>query len=321
MGSLLKWLSITFAVTIVVVVPSTPARTSRLNAQATKAAHHVKQYTIEQFRDTTSIFGSSFSADEAQVMFTSNKSGIFNAYTVPVSGGEAAPLTHSTKESTFGIGYFPHDNRILYTYDRGGNENNHLYVMGTDGQEKDLTPGDKVKANFLKWTFDGDAFYYTVIDAISGQVTVRYTDDGKEKVLSERLELPPDVANGILFTLLKNVQRSVPRTMVSYVAATPKPRLVSLEIIPQGQKPFSIGSYSHKAIHYVVKVKIGGVAGLVAHLVGKQPPDTQAWVLADDAPAFVRSDGPLYGDGPIWRMELAIPAVWPDSTAAVRSHK
>jgi hypothetical protein len=32
------------------------------------------------------------------------------------------------------------------------------------------------------------------------------------------------------------------------------------------------GSYSHKAIHYVVKVKIGGVTGLVVRLVGKQPP-------------------------------------------------
>ena len=77
-------------------------------------------------------------------------------------------------------------------------------------------------------------------------------DDGKEKVLTERLELPPDIANGILFTLLKNVQRRA-STMVSYVAATPKARLVHLEILPQGQEPFSIGSYSHKAIHYVVK--------------------------------------------------------------------
>ena len=161
----------------------------------------------------------------------------------------------------------------------------------------------------------------TAIDATSGQVTVRYTDDGKETVVTERLELPPDVANGMLFTLLKNVQRSAPRTTVSYVAATPKPRLVNLEIIPQGQKPFSIGSYSHKAIHYVVKVKIGGVAGWLAHVMGKQPPDTQAWVLSDDAPAFVRSDGPLYGDGPIWRMELAVPAVWPDSSAAAKSQK
>ncbi len=161
----------------------------------------------------------------------------------------------------------------------------------------------------------------TEIDASSGQVTVRYTEDGKEKVLTERLELPPDVANGIVFTLLKNVQRSVPSTTVSYVAATPKPRLVHLEIIPQGQKAFSIGSYRHNAIHYVLKVKIGGVAGLVAPLVGKQPPDTQAWVLADDAPAFVRSDGPMYEDGPIWRMELAVPPVWPDSSAAARSQK
>jgi hypothetical protein len=161
----------------------------------------------------------------------------------------------------------------------------------------------------------------TSIDATSGQVTVRYTDGGKERVLTERLDLPPDVANGILFTLLKNMERSVPRTTVSYVAATPKPRLVNLEIIPQDRQPFSIGSYSHKAIHYVVKVKIGGLAGLVAPLVGKQPPDIQAWVLGDEAPAFVRSDGPLFGDGPIWRMELAVPAVWPDSTAAARSQK
>jgi hypothetical protein len=68
-----------------------------------------------------------------------------------------------------------------------------------------------------------------------------------------------------------------------------------------------------------VKVKIGGVAIVVAHFVGKQPPDTHAWGLSDDAPAFVRSDGPMYGDRPIWRMELAVPAVFPDSTAAVRS--
>ena len=161
----------------------------------------------------------------------------------------------------------------------------------------------------------------TAIDATSGQVTVRYTEDGKEKVLNERLELPPDVANGILFTLLKNVQPNAFKATVSYVAATPKPRIVQLEVTPQGQEPFSIGSYSHKAIHYVVKVKIGGVAGVVAHLVGKQPPDIQAWVLGDDAPAFVRSDGPLYGDGPIWRMELAVPAVWPDSTASAPSQK
>jgi hypothetical protein len=154
----------------------------------------------------------------------------------------------------------------------------------------------------------------TSIDATTGEVTVRYTDDhGKEKVLTERLKLPPDVANGLVFTLLKDIEPSVPQTTVSYVVATPKPRLVHLEIIPKDQVPFSIGSFTHKAFRYMVKVKIGGAAGLIARLVGKQPSTLQAWVLAEDAPAFVRFDGPLYSGGPTWRMEVAIPAAWPDN--------
>src|SRR4029077_13317488 len=44
------------------------------------------------------------------------------------------------------------------------------------------------------------------IACASGQVTVHYTDDhGKEKVESERMKLPPDLANGITLTLLKNI--------------------------------------------------------------------------------------------------------------------
>lgn len=136
--------------------------------------------------------------------------------------------------------------------------------------------------------------------------------------MTKRLKLPPDVANGILFTLIKDIEPRAPKTTVSYVAATPKPRLIRLEITPQGRQTFSIGSYAHKAIQYVVKVKIGGVAGLIAPLAGKQPPDFHAWVLAEGAPSFARFDGPLYGNGPIWRMELAVPATWPGSATAPR---
>src|SRR5258708_37913523 len=111
------------------------------------------------------------------------------------------------------------------------------------------------------------------LEATTGRVTVRYSEvDGKEKERTEKLALPTDVANGLLFTLLKDVEPSVPQTTVSYVAATPKPRLVCLNIIPQNQVPFSIGNYTHKAIRYLVTVKIGGLAGLIAPLVGKKPP-------------------------------------------------
>jgi hypothetical protein len=151
----------------------------------------------------------------------------------------------------------------------------------------------------------------TWIDASTGQVKVRYTEGkGKEKVIAQRMKLPPDVANGLLFTLMKDVNPRSPRTTVSMVATTPKPRLVKLAILPHGEEPFTIGSFRHKAIHYVVKVEIGGAAGFLARLMGKQPPDTHVWVLGGEAPAFVKAEGPFYAGGPIWRIELAKPGLF-----------
>src|SRR6266700_3832133 len=60
----------------------------------------VKQYTIEQFMATTRVGGATFSPDEKSILFHSNKSGIFNVYTTPVSGGEQKQLTDSTREET-----------------------------------------------------------------------------------------------------------------------------------------------------------------------------------------------------------------------------
>jgi hypothetical protein len=146
----------------------------------------------------------------------------------------------------------------------------------------------------------------TSIDASTGQIKVRYTNaKGKEKVIIQRMELPPDVSNGLLFTLIKDVKPSVPRTTVSWLATTPKPRLVKLAILPHGEEPFTIGRFRHKAMHYVVKVEIGGVTGFLARLIGKQPADTHVWVLSGEAPAFVKAEGPFYVGGPIWRIQLA----------------
>jgi hypothetical protein len=155
------------------------------------------------------------------------------------------------------------------------------------------------------------------VDCSTGQVTVNFNDrDGKEKTDSEHLDLPPDIANGIVPTLLKNILPGSPSTTLSFVAAAPKPRIVKLVITPQGYDSFSFASSARKATHFVVKVEIGGIAGLVAPLVGKQPADTHVWILGGEAPAFVKSEGPLFAGGPIWRIELASP-VWPKSSGAV----
>jgi hypothetical protein len=146
------------------------------------------------------------------------------------------------------------------------------------------------------------------VDGSTGQVTVRYTDDGgKEKTVTDRLKLPADVSNGMILTLLKNIRPDAPLTTLSMVAAAPKPRLVKLLISPDGEESVSAGGSARKAMRYVIKVDIGGVAGVVAPLVGKQPQDTHIWILGGDAPSFAKSEGPLYAGGPIWRIELTSP--------------
>jgi hypothetical protein len=148
------------------------------------------------------------------------------------------------------------------------------------------------------------------IEGSTGQVTVRYTDEnGKEKVESERLKLPPDLANGMLPVLLKNIPPGAKQTSVSYVAATPKPRLVKMVISREGEGTFLAGGSRRKATHFVIKIEIGGFAGFMAPMMGKQPQDSHAWVLGGDAPAFFKLEGPLFLGGPSWRIEQASP-VW-----------
>jgi dipeptidyl aminopeptidase/acylaminoacyl peptidase len=147
-----------FSVIPIHTVAQKAVKTKKPTAASTQ---HVRRYTIEQFMDTVRIGGGSFSFDEKQILFHNNKTGIFNVYSVSVSGGEAKQLTTSTKESTFAVSYLPNDTRFIYSYDRGGNENSHLYLREQDGTERDLTPGEKTKANFLGWAHDRKSFFYS----------------------------------------------------------------------------------------------------------------------------------------------------------------
>jgi hypothetical protein len=144
------------------------------------------------------------------------------------------------------------------------------------------------------------------IDATTGEVRVQYTADGKPKEVKQKLSLPPDIANGLLPVVIKDVPTNRP-TMLSLLAFAPKPRLVKLTIAPQSEESFLTGGAPHKAMRYLMKIKIGGIAGVIAPIIGKQPPDSQFWVVGGDAPSFVASEGPLTADGQVWRMELVSP--------------
>lgn len=151
-----------------------------------------------------------------------------------------------------------------------------------------------------------------LIDSSKGQVTVRSTGkDGKDEVKTEHLNLPPDLANGMVPLVIENMQPDTPQATVSMLVFTPSPRVVKLAISRQGEDPFSVVGTSHQGIRYQIKIEIGGVAGVVAPLIGKQPPDIQLWIVGGQAPTFVKEEGPTFTDGPILTIELAKP-VWPD---------
>jgi hypothetical protein len=192
-----------------------------------------------------------------------------------------------------------------------------------DGSLQDETTVFSQGGNFRLISYHlvqkGPSFPHPVdvsIAASTGHVTVQYTDnDGKQKVADEHLKLPPDLANGLVPTLLENTRPDTPQIELPMVVATPKPRIVKLVISPQGNEPFTLAGSGREAIHYLVKIDLGGIAAAVAPIIGKQPPDMHIWILGGDAPVFVKSESLSYSGGPIWRTEQVAP-VWPRSVAS-----
>ena len=143
-----------------------------------------KQYDARTFYDNVTVMGGSFSADETRILLTSDETGIFNVYAQPVAGGKPTPLTTSTKESIYGVEYFPADDRFLYQSDSGGNELDHVYVVESGGTVRDLTPGDKLKASFLGWSGDRKSFWLLSNERDPKTFDLyRYATDGYQREL------------------------------------------------------------------------------------------------------------------------------------------
>ena len=167
-------LAIAFALSLAACQPASAPAEGEAAAPAAAAeavARPSKQYAIEDFVASTGVAGASFNADESRILFSSNRRGVWNAYSMPVAGGEWTDVTNSDTDNSYAVSYFPADDRVLVTRDQGGNELNHLYVIEADGSERDLTPGENLKADFLGFTADGSAFH-----VISNERDPRYFD-------------------------------------------------------------------------------------------------------------------------------------------------
>ncbi len=146
------------------------------------------------------------------------------------------------------------------------------------------------------------------LDVRSGTVTTRERkEDGEAKVETKHMDLPPDLANGLILTLLTNIRDAAPETDLPYLAMVGSPRVVHLHITPGGPVRFRVDRV-RIAREFHCKVDIGGVPGVAALVLGKIPKPAEFLILEDEAaPAFVREEGQLFEGGPVWRIEQVGP--------------
>ena len=126
------------------------------------------KYSIDDFLSSSQLDpmtkyihsnGYVFSFDNSNIIASINQTGVYNAFSIDINTGKKSSLTKDDENAVYVKTYFPNDNRIIYQSDIGGNELDHVYVLDNDGNIRDLTPGNNLKASFSGWSED-DLYFY-----------------------------------------------------------------------------------------------------------------------------------------------------------------
>jgi hypothetical protein len=143
------------------------------------------------------------------------------------------------------------------------------------------------------------------VEAATGIATSRTADkNGKIQVESEHVNLPDDLANGFVGTLLLNVAHNTKPFRVGILAPIGGGRLIRILISPEGEQPFQTTGQTLKATVFRIHPELGGIVGIIAPLIGLQPKDVMVWIHEGEEPAVVRVIGQLGGYGPVVSSEL-----------------
>ncbi len=142
--------------------------------------------------------------------------------------------------------------------------------------------------------------YDFTVEADTGLATIRSPDEnGKARFQSKHIDLPYDLANGIVGTLLLNVPYRPQPFRVGILAPVDGGRLIRIRISPEGEQSFQQAGQNLKAAVFRIHPELGGIVGLIAMLIGVEPKDVMVWVKEGEQPEVVRIVGQLGGYGPV----------------------
>jgi hypothetical protein len=143
------------------------------------------------------------------------------------------------------------------------------------------------------------------VDARTGVVTGRVPGwNGQTRVESRHMNLPADLANGFIGTLLLSVPTDASPFQVQIVAPVEGGRLVHLLISPDSRQRFQWNGEDQEATVFRIHPELGGITGWIASLLGLQPKDVMVWISQGAEPAVVRIVGQLGGSGPVVTSDL-----------------
>jgi hypothetical protein len=125
--------------------------------------------------------------------------------------------------------------------------------------------------------------------------------DGEEQEIVGRMDLPADLMNGMMSIACKNLMPSGSAT-VHLATFRPEPLIVELHLAPEGNDEFRVGPLVRSATRFRLQAEVTGLRGALATVAGKQPPPLHMWIASGRAPSLVRFVGPLYNEGPTWRV-------------------
>ena len=138
------------------------------------------------------------------------------------------------------------------------------------------------------------------VEVPTGIATKRTTDkNSKTYVESRHIDLPDDLANGIVGTLLLNVPQNAAPFRVGLLTPLSGGRLIRILISPEGEQSFQMTGKNLRATVFRIHPELGGIVGLIASLIGVQPKDVMVWVMEGDQPAVVKIVGQLGCYGPV----------------------
>ena len=122
---------------------------------STAIAAPVRTIPIRDFFKNPQEAGHQISPDGRYLSWLAPYERRLNVHVRPVGGGETVRVTGETARDI--SGYFWKGERILFVKDFGGDENFHVVSVNLKGEDlKDLTPGEKVRAQIVDGLIDDD---------------------------------------------------------------------------------------------------------------------------------------------------------------------